>query len=431
MSLYRTYLKEEWKENIINYKFKSKDNSLVYKYFTSPMCDALIEKIPTWIAPNVITLAGFSLVILLFVMVMSFGGRDGMGDIPGFVSFSAGWLYYAYHILDNLDGKQARRTKNSTPLGMLVDHGCDSVTAVLISIVMATIMKLTYNPYYIFVVVSLTTVPFYLCTWEEFHTGTLELPLFNAVNEGTILLSSIMIFTGIFGQGMWEYQISLGFAKFQFNQLALFSSLAMSITFGVISVIGVINFQKEQEKQRIERANEINDSNFIDPNVSNPSVNYFKILNSTILCIILHTSYFLVVTFSSEQSIAYTTPWIVALTYGFMFAKLLVHLMMALISSSEFEQWRMSIINCSIVLPIVALFTNIKPEYITEFNTVFYIFCAKNFCLWLNNCIKLSTELCGLLKIRFFFIKEVESTTVLIEEKYSKVENYDVGGTNN
>jgi len=33
---------------------------------------------------------------------------------------------FTYQNLDNVDGKQARRTGNSTPLGMLFDHGCDA-----------------------------------------------------------------------------------------------------------------------------------------------------------------------------------------------------------------------------------------------------------------------------------------------------------------
>jgi phosphatidylglycerophosphate synthase len=33
-----------------------------------------------------------------------------------------------YQNLDALDGKQARRTGNSTPLGELFDHGCDAIT---------------------------------------------------------------------------------------------------------------------------------------------------------------------------------------------------------------------------------------------------------------------------------------------------------------
>jgi ethanolaminephosphotransferase len=48
-----------------------------------------------------------------------------------------------YQNLDNLDGKQARKTSNtlnklesSSPLGMLFDHGADSLCSFLISIVM-------------------------------------------------------------------------------------------------------------------------------------------------------------------------------------------------------------------------------------------------------------------------------------------------------
>lgn len=45
------------------------------------------------------------------------------------------WAYIAcacglfiYQSLDAIDGKQARRTNSSTPLGELFDHGCDSLS---------------------------------------------------------------------------------------------------------------------------------------------------------------------------------------------------------------------------------------------------------------------------------------------------------------
>lgn len=34
-----------------------------------------------------------------------------------------------YQTLDSIDGKQARRTNSSSPLGELFDHGCDAVSA--------------------------------------------------------------------------------------------------------------------------------------------------------------------------------------------------------------------------------------------------------------------------------------------------------------
>ena len=35
---------------------------------------------------------------------------------------------FIYQSLDAIDGKQARRTNSSSPLGELFDHGCDSLS---------------------------------------------------------------------------------------------------------------------------------------------------------------------------------------------------------------------------------------------------------------------------------------------------------------
>ena len=42
--------------------------------------------------------------------------------------FLTGLGSFIYQSLDAVDGKQARRTDSSTPLGELFDHGCDSVS---------------------------------------------------------------------------------------------------------------------------------------------------------------------------------------------------------------------------------------------------------------------------------------------------------------
>ena len=50
MAFLPTYIKEEYKENIINYKFQSNDASLLYNYITSPLCNYLVKFIPIYIA---------------------------------------------------------------------------------------------------------------------------------------------------------------------------------------------------------------------------------------------------------------------------------------------------------------------------------------------------------------------------------------------
>lgn len=59
---------------------------------------------------------------------------------------------FAYQHLDNLDGKQARKTsknlyniESSSPLGMLFDHGSDAVTAFLLAIQVMKILGISYG----------------------------------------------------------------------------------------------------------------------------------------------------------------------------------------------------------------------------------------------------------------------------------------------
>jgi hypothetical protein len=43
---------EEGAENVRNFKYRGGDNSLVYKYFYSPLCDYLIQYVPANMAYN-------------------------------------------------------------------------------------------------------------------------------------------------------------------------------------------------------------------------------------------------------------------------------------------------------------------------------------------------------------------------------------------
>lgn len=58
-----------------------------------------------------------------------------MLEIHNLIYFKAPWWAYVqaalglfiYQTLDATDGKQARRTGTSSPLGELFDHGCDAL----------------------------------------------------------------------------------------------------------------------------------------------------------------------------------------------------------------------------------------------------------------------------------------------------------------
>jgi ethanolaminephosphotransferase len=56
---------------------------------------------------------------------------DMYGELPSWFCAFMGVAFMGYMLCDNTDGKQARRTGSSSPLGMLIDHGMDSITAVI------------------------------------------------------------------------------------------------------------------------------------------------------------------------------------------------------------------------------------------------------------------------------------------------------------
>ena len=116
---------------MINFKYSGSVDSLYFKLVQSPLCDWLAERLPTWLAPNLITLAGFSCTIFCWLLMFYLYGFTTDGPIDSWYCFLVGISYFVYSTLDNLDGKQAKRTGSGSPMGMLFDHGCDATTAIL------------------------------------------------------------------------------------------------------------------------------------------------------------------------------------------------------------------------------------------------------------------------------------------------------------
>lgn len=76
-----------------------------------------------------------------------------------------------------MDGKQARRTGTSGPLGELFDHGLDSYSAVLIPIYMFSLFGTDDLPAIrMFFVIWNVFLNFYLTHVEKYNTGVMFLP---------------------------------------------------------------------------------------------------------------------------------------------------------------------------------------------------------------------------------------------------------------
>ena len=154
-----------------------------------------------WLAPNIITLTGFLLEVFSFLV--SFITSHQMRDpVPTWVCFLNGVCLLVYQTLDNLDGRQARRTGNSSPLGQFFDHGCDAVTGVCeLMKVAATLGMGASVPTFFFV--FMMGIGFSMTSYEEYVTHSFFLGYINGPDEGLFFLGWLHILCVFDTERVW------------------------------------------------------------------------------------------------------------------------------------------------------------------------------------------------------------------------------------
>ncbi|CAG2054107.1 unnamed protein product [Timema podura] len=206
--------------------------------------DGEIEFCPKWVAPNLLTFSGFLFTVLNFFLFAYYDydfyassvKHPEADPIPRWVWSDRcyqhisclysrpsnfpfdGFIHHVistgtrppllYIIVDGIDGKQARKTQTSGPLGELFDHGLDSWTAILIPVCMYSVFGRGPE--------SISTLRFYFCLWnvfinfylshwEKYNTGQLFLPWgYDASMVATIV---IFLVTFIYGDQVWSFTI--------------------------------------------------------------------------------------------------------------------------------------------------------------------------------------------------------------------------------
>ncbi|KAJ4478390.1 Choline/ethanolaminephosphotransferase [Lentinula aciculospora] len=202
-----SYLSDESLQNLKKYVYNGVDKSILSKHILNPFWAWFVTLWPLSIAPNTITLSGLSIVIFNFITLLYYD--------PSYLSEKGGvytprWIYltwaiglFLYQTFDAIDGKQARRTGMSGPLGQMFDHGCDALNTTLEAIIAAQALNLGRSWWTLASQVA-TLGNFYLTTWEEYHTGCLYLGVFSGPVEGILMIVAIYIITWIYGPSFWD-----------------------------------------------------------------------------------------------------------------------------------------------------------------------------------------------------------------------------------
>ncbi|XP_027557660.1 choline/ethanolaminephosphotransferase 1 isoform X1 [Neopelma chrysocephalum] len=200
----------------------------------------LVGRVPAWIAPNLITIVGLCINILTTLLLVWYC-PTATEQAPPWAYIACACGLFIYQSLDAIDGKQARRTNSSTPLGELFDHGCDSLSTVFVVLGTCIAVQLGTNPDWMFFCCFAGTFMFYCAHWQTYVSGTLRFGIFD-VTESVLCTVAIQLLSGMLGPWLWNCTIPILNIQVKiFPALCTVAGTIFSCTnyFGVIFTGGV------------------------------------------------------------------------------------------------------------------------------------------------------------------------------------------------
>jgi len=160
-------------ENIAKHQYRAGQYTPL-DLFLDPLWAKATERfLSANLAANAVTAAGGLFCIAAYALTWYYTPnlRDSQ-EVPNWVHAVNAVCLVAYYALDCMDGKQARRTGTSSPLGQLWDHGIDCVCL----LVHVTTVMAWFRPggWQVIGIQSTLQFAWFIAQWEEYYTGVLR-----------------------------------------------------------------------------------------------------------------------------------------------------------------------------------------------------------------------------------------------------------------
>jgi phosphatidylglycerophosphate synthase len=258
MPYFGSYLTVAGAKQLLLYKYKGSDDSIVLKYITDPLYTKWVTYFPTWLAPNLVTLTGLAFTAISHAL-LAYYCPNLEGPIPTWLCVYNAFAILAYQAFDAMDGKHARRTGSGSPLGLLFDHGCDAINTTVMAI--SCCCALDLGPTMDAALLAwLGWAGFFMGTLEEYYTGELYLGVINMPNEGLQITAVAHLAAAFLPAGWWREPVAY-FGGVQRNRLAIYLvavPAAITTLYNTMMIIFAVKPQVEvkaraQKDKAVER----------------------------------------------------------------------------------------------------------------------------------------------------------------------------------
>lgn len=405
------YLPADAETRLKAYEYHGEDRSYIYSLVWRPLCRRTVGYLPMWLAPNVITVSALIIVIFVHLGFLYYmPNLTFTQEVPAPLFWAAGITLVMYQYLDNLDGHQARRTHSSSPLGLLMDHGCDAFNTCVgtLTLASATCCGPTWKTW---AVLMSGVIVFFCNTWEEYYRGELILPVLNGPNEGILIAVAIYIYTS-FQTPLWwlnTFSVRLAdylpelvlrpLAPFLFVHDGSYEPTTTTLTmhyntvavhlllfFGFVTICG--NFYQVWKAVKGKQGHGKYGNGWLLKHY--PFVHACSRLIPLVIVTVLANTWF----YFSPTSIFLHHPRLCCWTVGLIYNKLSIHLMIAHLNSMEFHPLRRTLVPF-IYLGIHLLAQTSRNHWVAppfDEELVLYEFFGLSSITFLHLCVNAATE---------------------------------------
>ncbi|XP_064481138.1 cholinephosphotransferase 1-like isoform X5 [Ornithodoros turicata] len=200
-----------------------------------PFWNWVVNQCPLWLAPNLMTLCGLA-VNIFTSLILVYYSPDAKQEVPRWAFVLCALGLFVYQTLDACDGKQARRTGSSTPLGELFDHGCDSISTVFVALAVCIAVQLGNYPAWMFFQCFVAITLFYCAHWQTYVSGTLRFGKFD-VTEAQFSVMAIHLVSAVFGPTVWATKLPLLHMELRLMPVAMALSVSLIMCYTDVAVI--------------------------------------------------------------------------------------------------------------------------------------------------------------------------------------------------
>ncbi|AQK83029.1 Choline/ethanolaminephosphotransferase 1 [Zea mays] len=317
-------------ETLKRYRYSGEDRSVVAKYVLQPFWSRCVTLFPLWMPTWLcfptfqITLTGFSFLVLSALLGYICSPHLDTAP-PRWVHLAHGLLLFLYQTFDAVDGKQARRTSSSSPLGELFDHGCDALACAFEALALGSTLMCGGWTLCFWVVAA---VPFYLATWEHFFTNTLILPTINGPTEGLMLIYVSHLFTFFTGAEWWAQDFRKSLPFFGWIPLPFLSEIEIPL-YVLVLILMIVCAVIPTVRSNVSNVQEVVEARKGSMALALAMFGFATLLLETILPFIVLLAGVAIWCYLSPSSIMRNQPHLLVIGTGFNFGYLVGRMILA------------------------------------------------------------------------------------------------------